>query len=101
MVTHCGGREMGIFGVVVCLLFLSSFPLLCSVPFLLLPFFLSHGCSLNDGKLIFIGGVTNGNDLVAAYMRESGRFAPELVEFCLAMTDVGDRPQQYAQRTAA
>lgn len=47
------------------------------------------------------GGVTNGNDLVAAYVRESGRFAPELAEFCLAFVDVGDRPHRYALRPAA
>lgn len=89
---------MGTFGVVVCLsntLSLLFPPLLCSVPCCLLS-------ALTDSEIrFFLGGVTNGNDLVAAYMRESGRFAPELVEFCLAMTDVGDRPQQYAPRAAA
>lgn len=49
----------------------------------------------------YVGGVTNGNDLVAAYMRESGRFAPELVEACLGFVDVGDRPHRYAPRTVA
>lgn len=41
------------------------------------------------------GAITNGNEAVAAYCRESGRFHPELVEFCLGMAGVGDRPHRY------
>lgn len=41
--------------------------------------------------------MTNGNDLVSAYCRESGRFALPLVELALTMADVGDRPQKYEQ----
>lgn len=48
-----------------------------------------------DGNFWSSGGVTNGNDAVAAYCRQSGRFAPALVEVCLSLTDVGDRPQRY------
>lgn len=44
------------------------------------------------------GGITNGNDLVAAYCRESGRFDPQVVEWALAMADVGDRPQLYGDK---
>ncbi|KAK4251233.1 hypothetical protein C7999DRAFT_11101 [Corynascus novoguineensis] len=49
----------------------------------------------------FEGGVTNGNDLVAAYARTSGRFAGPVAELALAMTDVGDRPQRYSKGQAA
>ncbi|KAJ4394169.1 hypothetical protein N0V93_003386 [Gnomoniopsis smithogilvyi] len=62
------------------------------------------GCEVRwtrDGNFWSCGGVTNGNDLVSAYVRESGRFAPELVEFCLAFVDTGDRPQRYAPRPSA
>lgn len=42
------------------------------------------------------GGVTNGNDMVAACCRDSGaRFPGPLVEAVLGMADVGDRPQGY------
>jgi hypothetical protein len=41
------------------------------------------------------GGVTNGNDLIAAYARLSGRFPEPVVELGLAMTETGDRPQRY------
>lgn len=47
------------------------------------------------------GGVTNGNDLVAAYARLSGRFPGPVAEFGLLMTDVGDRPQRYQTGKAA
>ncbi|CAN8098978.1 unnamed protein product [Discula destructiva] len=50
---------------------------------------------VRDGNFWSSGGVTNGNCVVAAYCRASGRFAPELVEVCLSMVDVGDRPQRY------
>lgn len=41
------------------------------------------------------GGITNGNDLVAAYARLSGRFPGPVAEMGLVMTDTGDRPQLY------
>jgi hypothetical protein len=44
-----------------------------------------------------IGGITNGNDLVAAYLRHSTRFPNPLVEIVLGMVDVGDREQEYSQ----
>lgn len=50
---------------------------------------------MTDVSLVVIGGVTAGNDLVAAYCRESGRFHSELVELALSMAEVGDRPQLY------
>ena len=49
-----------------------------------------------DGKLWTSGGVTNGLDLMAAYMRET--FAPEIVEVMLNVTDVGDRGQFYKEK---
>ncbi|KAK9769810.1 putative DJ-1/PfpI domain-containing protein [Seiridium cardinale] len=43
-------------------------------------------------------GVTNGNDLVAAYARHKSEFFPRpLVETALDMTDTGDRAQVYAK----
>ena len=42
-----------------------------------------------------IGGVTNGNDLVAAYARQSKHFPSPIVEIATNMADVGDRPQNY------
>ncbi|KAK4240846.1 hypothetical protein C8A03DRAFT_12843 [Achaetomium macrosporum] len=42
-----------------------------------------------------MGGVTNGNDLVAAYARQSGRFPGPVAELGLLMIDAGDRPQRY------
>lgn len=41
------------------------------------------------------GGVTNGNDLVSAYARLSGRIPGPVAEIALVMTDTGDRPQKY------
>jgi len=51
---------------------------------------------VQDGNFWSSGGVTNGNDLVAAYARASKYFPNQLVEITLDMVDVGDRPQQYA-----
>jgi hypothetical protein len=59
------------------------------VPFLFFP------CRRRTSLTCQLGGVTNGNDLVAAYARLSGRFAGPVVEFGLVMTDTGDRPQSY------
>ncbi len=47
------------------------------------------------------GGVTNGNDLVAAYARTSGRFPGPVAELGLLMTETGDRPQLYETGKAA
>ncbi|KAK2610444.1 hypothetical protein N8I77_003872 [Diaporthe amygdali] len=54
-----------------------------------------------DGNFWSSGGVTNGNDLVAAYCRESGRFPGPVAEFACVMADVGDRPQLYEQSQGA
>ncbi|KAH9902191.1 hypothetical protein F4778DRAFT_736655 [Xylariomycetidae sp. FL2044] len=49
-----------------------------------------------DGRFWSSGGVTNGNDLVAAYCRASPHHFPApLVEFVCGMLDVGDRAQVY------
>ncbi|KAI1813979.1 ThiJ/PfpI family protein [Poronia punctata] len=51
-----------------------------------------------DGRFWSCGGVTNGNDLVAAYARaNSDRFPPAVVEMACKMADVGDRPQVYGE----
>ncbi|KAM7223214.1 hypothetical protein V8F06_001427 [Rhypophila decipiens] len=48
------------------------------------------------------GGITNGNDLVAAYARhQTHHFPGPLAEFAIMMTEVGDRPQQYTQSQAS
>ncbi|KAK8088891.1 class I glutamine amidotransferase-like protein [Apiospora hydei] len=52
---------------------------------------------VQDGRLWSSGGVTNGNDLVAAYARQSQHFPGPVVEVALAMTDTGDRAQKYSQ----
>lgn len=51
-----------------------------------------------DGNFWSSGGVTNGNDLVAAYLRESGRFPAPIAEFACGLAEVGDRPQLYAEK---
>ncbi|KAM4059662.1 DJ-1/PfpI family protein [Hirsutella rhossiliensis] len=54
---------------------------------------------VRDGNLWSSGGVTNGNDLMAAYARASSKhWPPSIVEMCLMLTDVGDRGQVYGQR---
>ncbi|KAI0396122.1 ThiJ/PfpI family protein [Xylariaceae sp. FL0594] len=53
---------------------------------------------VRDGNLWSSGGITNGNDLAAAYARQNPRhFPPSVVEIALKMADVGDRPQAYEQ----
>ena len=47
-----------------------------------------------DGKIWTSGGITNGHDMMAAYMREA--FDRQLVELVLSMADVGERGQDYA-----
>ncbi|KAL2168107.1 hypothetical protein VTG60DRAFT_371 [Thermothelomyces hinnuleus] len=56
---------------------------------------------VRDGNLWTSGGVTNGNDLVAAYARTSGRIPGPVAEFGLVMVDVGDRPQRYSKGQVA
>ncbi|KAI1420618.1 class I glutamine amidotransferase-like protein [Xylaria sp. FL1777] len=56
---------------------------------------------IQDGNFWSSGGVTNGNDLVAAYCRASPKyFPPALVEFICEQLDVGDRPQEYLKEMA-
>jgi hypothetical protein len=47
--------------------------------------------------IVCLGGITNGNDLVAAYARQSRHFPAPVVEMALQMADVGDRPQEYTK----
>ncbi|KAL2165492.1 hypothetical protein VTH06DRAFT_792 [Thermothelomyces fergusii] len=56
---------------------------------------------VRDGNLWTSGGVSNGNDLVAAYARTSGRIPRPVAEFGLVLTDVGDRPQRYSKGQVA
>ncbi|KAF2008094.1 class I glutamine amidotransferase-like protein [Amniculicola lignicola CBS 123094] len=49
----------------------------------------------NDGRIWTAGGITNGMDMVAAYMRQSERFEGQLVDTVLAIADVQDRGQEY------
>ena len=46
-----------------------------------------------DGKVWTSGGITNGLDLMAAFMRET--FDGEMVEAVLRLADVGGRGQEY------
>ncbi|RWA13794.1 hypothetical protein EKO27_g1291 [Xylaria grammica] len=50
-----------------------------------------------DGVL---GGITNGNDLVAAYARAGKHFPSAIVELACKMADVGDRSQVYSESPA-
>ncbi|KUI67294.1 Isonitrile hydratase [Cytospora mali] len=52
---------------------------------------------VRDGNLWSSGGVTNGNDLVAAYCRADARFPGPVVGVVLATAEVGDRPQRYGR----
>ncbi|KAI1279140.1 class I glutamine amidotransferase-like protein [Xylaria sp. FL0933] len=51
---------------------------------------------IQDGNFWSSGGVTNGNDLVAAYCRAKPEYFPRpLVELICEQLEVGDRPQEY------
>ncbi|KAK1639072.1 ThiJ/PfpI family protein [Colletotrichum phormii] len=52
-----------------------------------------------DGNFWSCGGITNGNDLVAAYARSSERrlFPAPIVEIACKMAEVGERGQMYEQ----
>jgi len=56
-----------------------------------------------SSKLIQLhsGGVTNGNDLVSAYARQSPHFPGPVAEFGIAMAETGDRPQRYEKHQIA
>ncbi|KAL5485010.1 hypothetical protein ACEPAI_7652 [Sanghuangporus weigelae] len=50
----------------------------------------------DDKKKIWTsGGVTNGTDMVAAYLKEN--FDPQLAKLVRALADVGDRGQEYPE----
>lgn len=70
--------------VIPCVLF---FPSLYHFP--------SYSVSFANTHEQILGGVTNGNDLVAAYARASPHFPNPVVEIACEMTDVGDRPRAY------
>ncbi|KAK3354974.1 class I glutamine amidotransferase-like protein [Neurospora tetraspora] len=50
---------------------------------------------VGDGNLWSSGGVTNGNDLVAAYARQSRHFPGPVAELGLKFVEVDERPQRY------
>ncbi|KAK1780590.1 class I glutamine amidotransferase-like protein [Copromyces sp. CBS 386.78] len=50
---------------------------------------------VGDGNLWSGGGVTNGNDLVAAYTRQSRHFPGPVAELGLKFVEVDERPQRY------
>ncbi|KAI9150398.1 Isonitrile hydratase [Paramyrothecium foliicola] len=50
---------------------------------------------VQDGNLWTSGGITNGNDLAAAYARSSKHFPRAIADLACTMADVGDRPQTY------
>ncbi|KYK55563.1 ThiJ/PfpI family protein [Drechmeria coniospora] len=53
---------------------------------------------VQDGNFWSSGGVTNGNDLMAAYARASGKHWPASVaEIGIQLTEVGDRGQFYGE----
>ncbi|KAI1083295.1 ThiJ/PfpI family protein [Whalleya microplaca] len=56
---------------------------------------------IQDGNFWSSGGVTNGNDLVAAYCRASSHFPNPVVEIACEVTDVGDRAQEYGKGQSA
>lgn len=50
-----------------------------------------------DGNFWSSGGITNGNDLMAAYAKQCGRWPVPVAEMGAMLTDVGDRGQFYDQ----
>ncbi|KAH7171157.1 class I glutamine amidotransferase-like protein [Dactylonectria macrodidyma] len=52
---------------------------------------------VQDGNLWSSGGITNGNDLMAAYAKACGRWAQPIAELGPVLTDVGDRGQFYGE----
>ncbi|KAH8736998.1 class I glutamine amidotransferase-like protein [Ilyonectria robusta] len=52
---------------------------------------------VQDGNLWSSGGITNGNDLMAAYAKACGRWAQPVAELGPVLTDVGDRGQIYGE----
>ncbi|KAI1180798.1 ThiJ/PfpI family protein [Nemania sp. FL0916] len=56
---------------------------------------------IRDGNFWSSGGITNGNDLVAAYARTGEHFPQPVVEITCKMADVGDRGQLYSESQTA
>ncbi|KAI0890607.1 ThiJ/PfpI family protein [Annulohypoxylon maeteangense] len=56
---------------------------------------------IQDGNFWSSGGVTHGNDLVAAYCRASHHFPTPLVDVVCEMIGVGDRAQAYNKEMIA
>ncbi|TGJ85978.1 hypothetical protein E0Z10_g2775 [Xylaria hypoxylon] len=56
---------------------------------------------IQDGNFWSSGGITNGNDLVAAYARTGKHFPSAVVEIACKMADVGDRSQLYSESQTA
>ncbi|TRX96153.1 hypothetical protein FHL15_002877 [Xylaria flabelliformis] len=52
---------------------------------------------IQDGNFWSGGGITNGNDLVAAYARTGKHFPSVVAEIACKMADVGDRGQLYSE----
>lgn len=52
---------------------------------------------VEDGNLWSSGGVTNGNDLVAAYTKQSRHFPKPVAELGLKFVEVDGRPQRYEE----
>ncbi|KAK5990887.1 hypothetical protein PT974_09162 [Cladobotryum mycophilum] len=50
---------------------------------------------VRDGNYWSSGGVTNGNDLIAAYALASGRFPKEVAQLGLSIVETSDRGQFY------
>ncbi|KAH8890817.1 hypothetical protein GQ53DRAFT_747018 [Thozetella sp. PMI_491] len=50
---------------------------------------------VQDGNIWSSGAVTNGNDLVAAYARQSPHFPDAIVEMAIEGCAVGDRRQRF------
>ncbi|EKG09114.1 hypothetical protein MPH_13897 [Macrophomina phaseolina MS6] len=48
-------------------------------------------------NFFFKGSISNGIDLVAAYLRSSGKWPKEVAEFAIQFAEVGDRPQSYGR----
>lgn len=54
-----------------------------------------------NGRLWSSGAVTNGTDMMAAFVREAGVVAPEIGNVICVMHDIGDRPQEYGSELPA
>ncbi|RMZ79690.1 hypothetical protein DV738_g3230, partial [Chaetothyriales sp. CBS 135597] len=49
----------------------------------------------DSGRIWSSGGITNGHDMVAAYLRK--KVHPQVAQIVCATAEVGDRPQKYDQ----